>query len=168
VSELTETQKAYNVAQSKLFQLAAYGHCTYTNGEMLTREGQRQQRDYNDRITTAREQLEAAVLRLVAEKAQTFRGDWGVVAAWLRSLADDPAEVSLLACAPEEDEDEPGRPVEVQDPRQPAYDAVFAYIRQQPRDFLPTTVVERNAVIWSAVHAALDAIGFPGTPDKEA
>jgi hypothetical protein len=54
------------------------------------------------------------------------------------------------------------------DPRQPAYDAVFAYIRSQPRDFIPTTVVERNAMIWHAVHAALDAVGVPGTPDKEA
>lgn len=47
------------------------------------------------------------------------------------------------------------------DPRQPAYDAVFAYIRQQPRDFLPTTVVDRNAMIWHAVHAALDAMNVP-------
>jgi hypothetical protein len=46
-------------------------------------------------------------------------------------------------------------------PRRPAYDAVFAYIRQQPRDFLPTTVVGRNAMIWDAVHAALDAVGIP-------
>ncbi|MFF7527322.1 hypothetical protein [Streptomyces pseudovenezuelae] len=53
------------------------------------------------------------------------------------------------------------------DPRQPAYDAVFAYIRSQPRDFLPTTVVGRNAMIWDAVHAALDAVGVPGTPAKE-
>ena len=103
MTDLTDTQKAYNAAQYEMFQLAAYGHCTYTNGEMLTREGQRQQRDYNDRITAAREQLEAAVLRLVAEKAETFRGDWGVVAAWLRSLADDPAAVSLLACEPDDD-----------------------------------------------------------------
>ncbi|WP_406735373.1 hypothetical protein OG508_28170 [Streptomyces sp. NBC_01108] len=44
------------------------------------------------------------------------------------------------------------------DPHQPAYDAVFAYIRSQPRDFLPTTVVGRNAMIWHAVHAALDAM----------
>ncbi|WP_399553874.1 hypothetical protein OG473_39430 (plasmid) [Streptomyces anulatus] len=42
------------------------------------------------------------------------------------------------------------------DPKQPAYDAVFAYIRSQP-DVLPATVVERNAMIWRAVHAALDA-----------
>jgi hypothetical protein len=49
------------------------------------------------------------------------------------------------------------------DPRQPAYDAVFAYIREQPRDFVPTTVVDRNAMIWRAVHAALDAVGVPGT-----
>lgn len=45
------------------------------------------------------------------------------------------------------------------DPRQAAYDAVFAYIRQRPRDFLPATVVDRNAMIWHAVHAALDAAG---------
>lgn len=49
------------------------------------------------------------------------------------------------------------------DPRQPAYDAVFAYIRQQPHGFLPTTVVDRNAMIWRAVHAALDAMGVPAT-----
>lgn len=46
-------------------------------------------------------------------------------------------------------------------PRQAAYDAVFTYIRQQPRDFLPATVVDRNAMIWHAVHAALDAVGVP-------
>lgn len=43
-------------------------------------------------------------------------------------------------------------------PRQPAYDSVLAYIRSQPNDFLPTTVGERNAMIWHAVHAALDAM----------
>ncbi|MGW5989490.1 hypothetical protein ACWFRT_13935 [Streptomyces anulatus] len=42
------------------------------------------------------------------------------------------------------------------DPKQPAYDAVFAYISSQP-DALPATVVERNAMIWRAVHAALGA-----------
>lgn len=50
---------------------------------------------------------------------------------------------------------------ESQAPRRPAYDAVFAYIREQPRDFLPTTVVDRNAMIWHAVDAALDAVGIP-------
>lgn len=54
------------------------------------------------------------------------------------------------------------------DPRQPAYDAVFAYIRQQPRDFLPVTVVGRNAMIWRAVHAALDAMGVPGLEGEPA
>jgi hypothetical protein len=54
-----------------------------------------------------------------------------------------------------------------QDPRQPAYDAVFAYIRRQPVDFLPTTVVGRNAMIWDAVHAALDAVGVPGAAEQE-
>ena len=111
--ELTETQKAYNVAQYEIFQLAAYGHCTYTNGELLTAEGKRQQADYNDRIRKAREELEAAVLRLVAEHAETFRGGWGVPAAWLRSLADEPAELSLLAVRPDERETdtEPAAPV---------------------------------------------------------
>ncbi|MGW7398072.1 hypothetical protein ACWGH7_16425 [Streptomyces cyaneofuscatus] len=42
------------------------------------------------------------------------------------------------------------------DPKQPAYEAVFAYIRSQP-DALPATTVERNAMIWRAVHAALNA-----------
>jgi len=54
-----------------------------------------------------------------------------------------------------------------QDPRQPAYDAVFAYIRSQPVDFLPATVVDRNAMIWHAVHAALDAVGVPGPAEQE-
>jgi hypothetical protein len=51
------------------------------------------------------------------------------------------------------------------DPRQAAYDAVFAYIRQQPVDFLAATVVDRNAMIWHAVHAALDAVGVPAPAD---
>jgi hypothetical protein len=42
--------------------------------------------------------------------------------------------------------------------RKPAYDAVFAYLRKQPVDFLPVTIVGRNAMIWHAVHAALDAV----------
>lgn len=107
-TDLTETQMAYNVAQSEMFQLAAYGHHRYhPSGEALTAEGKRQQRDYNNRISAAREQLEAATLRLVAEKAETFRGGWGIVAAWLRSLADAPAELSLLACAPDEAHTQP-------------------------------------------------------------
>lgn len=43
-------------------------------------------------------------------------------------------------------------------PKQPAFDAVFAYLRSQPHDFMPRTVVDRNAMIWRAVHAALDAM----------
>jgi hypothetical protein len=98
--DLAETQKAYNVAQYELFQLAAYGHCTYTNGELLTDEGKRQQHDYNNRITAARDELEAALLRLLAEHAETYRGN--VTAQWLRSLADDPATLSSLAVRPDE------------------------------------------------------------------
>lgn len=40
--------------------------------------------------------------------------------------------------------------------RQPAYDAVYAYIRTLPRG---AGDVERNAMIWHAVNAALDAAG---------
>jgi len=40
--------------------------------------------------------------------------------------------------------------------RQPGYDAVYAYIRSTNR--VPGDVVTRNAMIWNAVHAALDAL----------
>ncbi|AMW11634.1 hypothetical protein A4E84_20330 [Streptomyces qaidamensis] len=42
------------------------------------------------------------------------------------------------------------------DPRQPAYDAVYEYIRGLG-DYLPPDRVHRNAVIWRAVQGALDA-----------
>lgn len=42
------------------------------------------------------------------------------------------------------------------DPRQPAYDAVYEYIRRLGT-YLPPDPVHRNAVIWRAVHAALAA-----------
>ena len=100
--ELTEAQERYNVAQYELFQLGAYGHCTYTNGEMLTKEGKRKQQDYNDRLHSARMELESALLVLVAEKAESFRGDWGIPATWLRSLANDPDERSVLAAPDDE------------------------------------------------------------------
>jgi hypothetical protein len=99
---LTETQMAYNVAQSEMFQLAAYGHHRYHPlQECLTDEGKRQQRDYNDHIQAAREKLEAAVLRLVAEHGETYRTLPEPVVGWLRMLADDPAELSLLAVRPD-------------------------------------------------------------------
>lgn len=68
--EMTEVQKAYYVAQYELVQLAAYGHCTYTTGELLTDEGKRQQRDYHDRISAAQARFEAAALRKSAEYFQ--------------------------------------------------------------------------------------------------
>lgn len=42
------------------------------------------------------------------------------------------------------------------DPRQPAYDAVYEYIRALG-PYLPPDLVHRNAVIWRAVQAALAA-----------
>lgn len=107
VPDLTDVQKAYNVAQHEMFQLAAYGHHRYHPlQECLTPEGKRQERDYNDRLRKAREDLEAAVLRLVAEHAETYFASWDATAAWLRFLADDPGELSMLALRPEERGDE--------------------------------------------------------------
>ena len=101
--ELTDVQKAYNVAQAEMFQLAAYGHHRYHPlVESLTDEGKRQERDYNNRLLQARDDLEAALLRLVAEHATTFHEGRAVTADWLRTLADDPAELSLLALRPDE------------------------------------------------------------------
>nr|WP_015060959.1 hypothetical protein [Streptomyces sp. W75]AFH75145.1 hypothetical protein pCQ4.20c [Streptomyces sp. W75] len=103
--DLTDTQKAYNVAQAEMFQLAAYGHHRYhPSGECLTAEGRRQARDYNYRIQAAREELNAALLRLVAEHLETFHEAGGISTAWLRSLADDPGHLSLLAVRPDERE----------------------------------------------------------------
>ncbi|MFJ9633814.1 hypothetical protein ACIRU8_39580 [Streptomyces sp. NPDC101175] len=42
------------------------------------------------------------------------------------------------------------------DPRQPAYDAAFEYMRALGA-YLPPDTVHRNAVIWRAVQAALGA-----------
>lgn len=53
------------------------------------------------------------------------------------------------------------------DPRQLAYDAVYAYLASTTR--VPGDLVSRNAVAWRAVHAALDAIlGGRTTTDNPA
>jgi hypothetical protein len=46
------------------------------------------------------------------------------------------------------------------DPRQDAYDAVYARIRELG-DYMPPDRVHRNAIIWRAVQAALDAANVP-------
>lgn len=53
----------------------------------------------------------------------------------------------------------------------PAYDAVYAYIRRLG-DYLPPDPVHRNAMIWRAVQAALDAgatrdTANPALPEPE-
>lgn len=71
--ELTETQKAYNVAEAKLFQLAAYGHHKYwplvgNDGSYLSeREQEVGRRNYCERIRRAQAEFEAAALRLAAD-----------------------------------------------------------------------------------------------------
>lgn len=56
---------------------------------------------------------------------------------------------------PTEDELNPALPV-LPDPRQPAYDAVYDYLRRLG-PYLPPDTAHRNAIIWRAVHNALDA-----------
>ena len=49
--------------------------------------------------------------------------------------------------------------------RQPAYDAVYAYLTATTD--VPRDLVTRNAIAWRAVHAALDAVlGTQTTPDN--
>ncbi|MCL8016889.1 hypothetical protein [Streptomyces sp. AS02] len=101
--QLTDVQKAYNLAQYEMFQLAAYGHHRYHPlVESLTPEGKRQERDYNDRLLKARDDLEAGLLRLVAEHGERYRTLPQPVVGWLRTLADDPGELSMLAIRPDE------------------------------------------------------------------
>ncbi|MFI9598888.1 hypothetical protein ACIHCX_03235 [Streptomyces sp. NPDC052043] len=59
---------------------------------------------------------------------------------------------------PEPAPDEPTAPG--LDPRMPAYDAVYAYVRRLG-DRMPADPVHRNAIIWRAVSAALDAMPPP-------
>jgi len=56
---------------------------------------------------------------------------------------------------PSENELDTALPV-VPDPRQPAYDAVYEYIRTLG-SYLPPDTAHRNAIIWRAVQAALGA-----------
>lgn len=53
--------------------------------------------------------------------------------------------------------EQPAEPPSLAAVRQPAYDAVYAYIRRLG-DHLPPDPVHRNAIIWRGVNAALDAI----------
>jgi hypothetical protein len=56
----------------------------------------------------------------------------------------------------------------VSSPRQPAYDAVYAVIRQYPtRTVGDYDSAAENARVWRAVEAALDAMGVP-TGDRPA
>jgi hypothetical protein len=71
--------------------------------------------------------------------------------AWRRTTPDNPATSSDTA-------DNPAVPA-LRDqlaasPREPAYDAVYAYIRELG-DHMPPDPVHRNAIIWQAVNAAL-------------
>jgi hypothetical protein len=66
-----------------------------------------------------------------------------------------PADEDSRAEPPTEEALNPALPVRP-DPRQPAYDAVYEYIRRLG-PYLPPDPAHRNAVVWRAVHAALGA-----------
>ncbi|MFJ2717443.1 hypothetical protein [Streptomyces sp. NPDC087437] len=59
-----------------------------------------------------------------------------------------------FALTPDAANDAP--PTSVTEDRQPAYAAVYAYIHRLD-DVMPTSRIDRNAIIWHAVNAALDA-----------
>ncbi|NUS76752.1 MAG: hypothetical protein HOV70_11205 [Streptomyces sp.] len=71
------------------------------------------------------------------------------------SLADGTARDSF-ALAPPVVTDDDGAQTAGVDTERPAFEAVRAYIRSGA-EYLPSTTVERNAMIWRAVHAALNA-----------
>ncbi|MFJ1698166.1 hypothetical protein ACIOHC_24125 [Streptomyces sp. NPDC088252] len=97
-----------------------------------------------DRLTTQVRRVADAMTTPVVEDADN-----------VQTTGDDApaAQLASVVATPDAAKETPD-----DDPHQPAYDAVFAYIRSQPCDFLPDTVVGRNAMIWHAVHAALDAM----------
>lgn len=75
----------------------------------------------------------------------------------------DPPIGCMLPAAPTPDQGGPSAPPggpEGRDARQAAYDAVYAYIGALG-DAMPPDPVHRNAIIWRAVTAALDATGDP-------
>jgi hypothetical protein len=54
------------------------------------------------------------------------------------------------------------------DPRQSAYDAVFAYLHSNPsRAEIGYEQAVANARVWRAVEAALDAMDIPKVPASE-
>ncbi|ONI48650.1 MULTISPECIES: hypothetical protein [unclassified Streptomyces] len=71
------------------------------------------------------------------------------------ALADGTAQDSF-ALAPPVVTDDDGAQTTSDDTERPAFEAVRAYIRSGA-EYLPSTTVERNAMIWRAVHAALNA-----------
>lgn len=113
-----------------------------------------------------------------AFRAGHNRGEYGTWHASLqdpirgRSVWNDTAEGAVPHAGPEPEPDElahddghPEPPTEDElstalpvrpDPRQPAYDAVYEYLRALG-PYLPPDPVHRNAIIWRAVHTALDA-----------
>jgi hypothetical protein len=70
--QLTAEQRAYNIADSDLFQLAAYGHHTYNPDShndgtpRTTQEREQGLQDYRDRLRAAQARFEAAILMRAA------------------------------------------------------------------------------------------------------
>ncbi|MEV4975568.1 hypothetical protein [Streptomyces scopuliridis] len=91
------------------------------------------------------------LLEAVADKAESFRGDWGIVANWLRSLAHDPGLLRRLA-------DEAQQPGAL--PRRG--DVFEQWLKAQRDEYHQTTSSE-----WRALDEALDTYRLhadTGTP----
>ncbi|MBZ6290437.1 hypothetical protein KVH30_02465 [Streptomyces olivaceus] len=96
---------------------------------------------------------------MMADVASGYHGYAVGTRAWTTEEIVREAHARAAGTATEGDSYPAPAPNEVQvrpGPRQPAHDAVYAYIRHLGQ-YLPPDPVHRNAVIWRAVQAALDA-----------
>lgn len=100
------------------------------------------------------EQLAEQARRLVDDQEALTPADRKARAA--ERAADEEAAAAEGCPEPGPDSDSDSGHDQLITARQPAYDAVYAYIRTLPRG---AANVERNATIWHAVNHALDAAG---------
>ncbi|MEV4041405.1 hypothetical protein [Streptomyces sp. NPDC049744] len=96
---------------------------------------------------------------MTSDVASGYHGHAVEARTWTTDEIVREAQTRVDGTATEADSYPQPAPEEVQvrpDPRQPAYDAVYEYIHSLG-PYLPPDPSHRNAVIWRAVHAALDS-----------
>ncbi|MBH0242441.1 hypothetical protein I3W98_05985 [Streptomyces cavourensis] len=95
---------------------------------------------------------------MVADVSDSYDGHAGRDRKWTTEGIVHEAQARTASAPSEEGSPEPSRDTaQVRpDPRQPAYDAVYENIRSLG-EYLPPNTAHRNAIIWRAVQAALDA-----------